>query len=111
MADFNGTILTDKGRNLLAKALTGTELKFTKVSLGDGVWDDSVAPEYLTELLSKKIDLAINDTSINCGLARRYALKVSVGVNTPELYIANTTKYFGGGVRLANKQIIGVSNG
>ena len=39
-----------------------------------------------------KINPAINDTSINCGLARRYALRVSVGVNTPELYIANTTK-------------------
>jgi len=60
MADFNGTILTDKGRNLLAKALTGTELKFTKVSLGDGVWDDSVSPESLTDLVSKKMDLAIN---------------------------------------------------
>jgi phage-related tail fiber protein len=64
MADFNGTILTDKGRNLLAKALTGTELKFTKVSLGDGVWDDSVSPESLTDLVSKKMDLAINELDV-----------------------------------------------
>ena len=63
MADFNGTILTDKGRNLLSKALTGTELKFTKVSLGDGVWDDSVNPESLEDILSK-MDLPINELEV-----------------------------------------------
>ena len=58
-----------------------------------------------------KINPEIRDTGINFGLTRRYTLKISIGVNTPELHIANTTKYFGGGVRLANKQIIGVTNG
>ena len=64
MADFNGTILTDKGRNLLSKALTGTTLQFTKVSIGDGVWDDSVSPENLDDLISKKIDLPINELDV-----------------------------------------------
>ena len=64
MADFNGTILTDKGRNLLAKALTGTALQFTKVSIGDGIWDENINPENLTDLISKKIDLPINELDI-----------------------------------------------
>jgi len=64
MADFNGTILTDKGRNLLSKALTGTALQFTKVSIGDGIWDDSVTPEKLDDLVSKKIDLPINELDV-----------------------------------------------
>lgn len=64
MADFNGTILTDKGRNLLAKALTSTALQFTKVSLGDGVWSEDTSPENLTDLISKKIDLAINELDV-----------------------------------------------
>jgi phage-related tail fiber protein len=64
MADFNGTVLTDKGRNLLSKALTGTALHFTKVALGDGVWDSSVNPENLDDLVSKKIDLPINNLSV-----------------------------------------------
>jgi hypothetical protein len=64
MADFNGTVLTDKGRNLLSKSLTGTTLQFTKVALGDGVWGSSVNPENLNDLVSKKIDLPINNLSI-----------------------------------------------
>lgn len=64
MADFNGTVLTDKGRNLLSKSLTGTTLQFTKVALGDGVWDSSVNPENLDDLVSKKIDLPINNLSV-----------------------------------------------
>lgn len=64
MADFNGTILTDNGRNLLSKALTGTALQFTKVSIGDGVWDSDVSPENLNDLISKKIDLPINTLDV-----------------------------------------------
>ena len=92
MADFNGTILTDKGRNLLAKALTGTELKFTKVSLGDGVWNESVNPESLTGLVSKKMDLAINALEVTGdGTARlRFVLSntgLSEGFFTREIGI------------------------
>jgi len=82
MADFNGTILTDKGRNLLAKALTGTELKFTKVSLGDGVWNESVNPESLTELVSKKMDLAINELDVTGdGTARLRFVLTNTGLS------------------------------
>jgi len=83
MADFNGTILTDKGRNLLAKALTGTELKFTKVSLGDGVWDDNISPESLTDLVSKKMDLAINELDVTGdGTARLRFVLTNTGLET-----------------------------
>ena len=82
MADFNGTILTDKGRNLLAKALTGTELKFTKVSLGDGVWNESVNPESLTGLVSKKMDLAINALEVTGdGTARLRFVLTNTGLS------------------------------
>ena len=64
MADFGGTILTELGRNLLAKALTGTQLTFTKVQLGDGVWDSSINPESLTSLISPKVDLSIQDLQV-----------------------------------------------
>lgn len=64
MADFQGTILTQQGRNLLAKALTGANLDFTKVSLGDGVWDSSINPEQLTNLVSPKVNLPIQDLVI-----------------------------------------------
>ena len=36
MSAFGGLILTNKGRNLQAKAETGIELKFTRMGIGDG---------------------------------------------------------------------------
>ena len=39
MAEFNGFILTNKGRELLAKAIAGETLTFTKISFGDGLYE------------------------------------------------------------------------
>ena len=36
MAKFNGFILTEKGRELLAKGLAGETITFTKMAIGDG---------------------------------------------------------------------------
>jgi phage-related tail fiber protein len=81
MADFKGTILTTAGRNLLAKALTGAKLEFTKVQLGDGVWDESVNPESLTALVSPKLDLPINDLEITGdGTVRLRVLLTNTGL-------------------------------
>jgi hypothetical protein len=80
MADFKGTILTTAGRNLLAKALTGAKLEFTKVQLGDGVWD-GVNPESLTALVSPKLDLPINDLKITGdGTVRLRVLLTNTGL-------------------------------
>ena len=40
MAEFSGFILTNKGRELLAKAVAGETLTFTKIGFGDGLFDD-----------------------------------------------------------------------
>ena len=37
MAKFNGFILTEKGRELLAKGLAGETITFTKMTIGDGI--------------------------------------------------------------------------
>lgn len=39
MAEFSGFILTNKGRELLAKAVAGETLTFTKISFGDGLYE------------------------------------------------------------------------
>ncbi|MCD6489412.1 MAG: phage tail protein [Thermodesulfobacterium sp.] len=81
MADFKGTVLTQAGRNILAKALTGAQLQFTKVQLGDGVWDESINPEDLTALVSSRIDLPINDIEITGdGTARIRVLLTNTGL-------------------------------
>ena len=39
MAEFSGFVLTNKGRELLAKAVAGETLTFTKISFGDGLYE------------------------------------------------------------------------
>ena len=58
MASFNGFILTNKGRELLAKAVAGEQLTFTKMEVGDGTFTGDIKP--LTALVSKKDDFNIN---------------------------------------------------
>lgn len=70
MANFGGTILTQRGSNLLAKALTGTLLQFTKIKLGDGVWSSNINPETLTELVSPRLTLPIQSLEVSGGSAK-----------------------------------------
>ena len=53
-----GMILTNAGRNLLAKALTGKTLNFTRAAVGNGDLG-SKDPKTLTDLISLKKDLPI----------------------------------------------------
>lgn len=50
MAIFGGLILTNNGRNLLAKAQTGKILKFTKIVLGDGSLGSTESITNITQL-------------------------------------------------------------
>ena len=58
MASFNGFVLTTEGRRLLAKALAGEKLVFTKMETGDGLFTGDV--KTLTVLVNKKDDFNIN---------------------------------------------------
>jgi len=82
MANFEGTVLTKKGINLIAKALMGATIEFTKVQLGDGVWDESVNPEQLTVLISPKLDLPIQELEIvGDGTARLRFVLTNTGLS------------------------------
>lgn len=81
MANYGGTILTQLGRNLLAKALTGATLQFTKVQLGDGVWDSSVNPELMTALVHPTKDLSIQELAVvGDGTARLRFILTNTGL-------------------------------
>lgn len=57
MANYNGMVLTEKGRDLQAKAEAGTKLVFTRVKIGDGQGGDY---NLLNNLVKPKKDLSIN---------------------------------------------------
>lgn len=58
MGAFGGFIQTNKGRNLQAKAETGTQLKFTRMGIGDGQLSGQSIPS-LNRLISEKKSLPI----------------------------------------------------
>ncbi|MFZ8861397.1 MAG: phage tail protein [Thermocrinis sp.] len=64
MADFRGTILTQRGRNLLAKAQTENALTFTKIKIGDGLWPSNTDPTQLNDLVSPKLNLPIQEIRV-----------------------------------------------
>ncbi len=59
-----GMILTTQGRNLIAKALTGKELCFTKAYVGDGTLRTGQDPAALTALISPKKELPIQSMNV-----------------------------------------------
>jgi hypothetical protein len=64
MADFTGTLLTQKGRNLLSKAQTGATLTFTKIKIGDGTWATGTDPTQLNDLVDPKLSLSIQSIQV-----------------------------------------------
>lgn len=59
-----GMILTAQGRNLIAKALTGRELLFTRAYVGDGTLRTGQDPAALTALISPKKELPIQSMNL-----------------------------------------------
>lgn len=59
-----GMILTAQGRNLIAKALTGKELCFTRAYVGDGTLRSGQDPATLTALISPKKELPIQSMNL-----------------------------------------------
>lgn len=57
MANFNGYVLTEAGRELLAKGLSGEKIEFTKMQIGDGV--SSTDARSMSSLVNPKKDLNI----------------------------------------------------
>ncbi|WP_321402729.1 hypothetical protein [Maridesulfovibrio sp.] len=66
MANFEGTVPTKQGLNLIGKVGTGVKLNFTRVAVGSGVWSpEQVAkPAAMTGLIKEEMTLAISPESI-----------------------------------------------
>ena len=68
MAEFNGQIVTNEGRNLLSRALAGQgKVIFTKAAFGDQKHSGNLRE--VTELKNKKIDLAVMNIRNDNGTA------------------------------------------
>ncbi len=63
MTAFGGLVLTNKGRNLQAKAQTGVALAFTRYAIGDGLLNGSSISE-LNTLKNERLSLEINKLKV-----------------------------------------------
>lgn len=63
MSNFKNKSITTKGMELLAKALAGEPLEFTKIELGSGVYEGDLG--FATELVEVKQTLPINHLDRN----------------------------------------------
>lgn len=61
----NGMTLTTAGRDLLALALTGTEINFTRGALGDGLIEGQSVIPSMTELVNEHTSLGIESIRTN----------------------------------------------
>ena len=64
MAQFGGMDLTNAGRNILAKALTGKTLKFTRAWAGDGFLPENADVTTMTDIVSPHREMEIAEMSI-----------------------------------------------
>lgn len=63
MSAFGGLILTNRGRNLQAKAQAGTTLNFTRIAVGDGQLGGSSISELIT-LKNQRMSLALTKLKV-----------------------------------------------
>lgn len=79
MAQYTKLQITNIGKNALANAQNGTELRFTKVKLGDGTASDI---SILTDLVRTVMTLQINSSSISNGVISIAALMDNTSLST-----------------------------
>lgn len=89
MAVFNGQTITDKGRELLARALAGEgEFQFTGAAFGDQKHTGDIA--IVEELKNKKLDLLVMDTVNDRG-----TVKVTIQITNETVAESFYTEEFG----------------
>lgn len=59
--DTTGIVLTERGKDLMARAQAGTLIKFSHIEYGSGVWEDSVNVEQVENLTNAKLSLPIQE--------------------------------------------------
>ena len=80
MAKFNGYVLTEKGRELLAKGLAGGKIEFTKMQIGDGT--TTTDARNMTSLVNPKKDLMILNIKVTGGQCELTALLSNQNLDT-----------------------------
>ncbi len=81
MPNWNGTLLTAKGRALQAKVEAGATMSITKFKIGDGTIGSGQTVDALTDLLAPKKNLGISSlTPLESGVCKITAVVTNAGL-------------------------------
>lgn len=81
MPNWNGTLLTAKGRALQAKVEAGATMTITKLKIGDGTMGAGQTVDALTDLLAPKKNLGISAlTPLESGVCKITAVVTNAGL-------------------------------
>lgn len=83
MPNWNGTVLTAKGRNLQAKVEAGASMTITKLKIGDGTLGSGQSIDNLTDLVAPKKNISISNlTPLENGQCKISAVVTNSGLGT-----------------------------
>lgn len=81
MPNWNGTLLTAKGRALQAKVEAGATMTITKLKIGDGIMSGGQTVDALTDLLAPKKNLGISAlTPLESGVCKITSVVTNSGL-------------------------------
>ena len=65
LGTFADNAITALGEDLISKALTGQQIKFTRIVLGDGYMPAAQSPQTMTDVVSPRVDVPITKCELN----------------------------------------------
>lgn len=65
MSDFADNAMTTAGSALVAKAMTGQQILFTRIVLGDGYMPSAQTPENMTDVVAPRVEVPITKCELN----------------------------------------------
>ncbi|SDD90138.1 hypothetical protein [Sporomusa acidovorans] len=83
MPNWNGTVLTTRGKALQAKVEAGTTMQITKLKIGDGILSAGQTVDALIDLVSPKKNIGISaKTPLESGICKVTAVVTNDGLAT-----------------------------
>lgn len=65
LGTFADNAITSLGEALISKALTGEQIKFTRIVLGDGYMPAAQSPQTMTDVVSPRVEVPITKCELN----------------------------------------------
>lgn len=101
MARFNTPVITNAGINLINRAISGENLEFSSIKIGDGVYTGSEDLREVTELLGYKNTFSISAASVDGNI-----LKINASISNENVSVGYQIKEVGIYGKVGNQETL-----